>query len=279
MVDSSVVTAFIINIIICFGLPVGCILYLVIAKKRAIIPALVGAAVFFIFQLVIRIPLFTYVLSPMGWWKAMQQQPWLYGLFLGLTAGIFEEGGRYLGYRIALKKRDRWIDGFSFGVGHGGIEAIALVGFTNINNVVLSSMINNGQFNQIAAVLPADSAQQLLSQMTSAQPFDVYLGGIERILAFIIQIALSLLVLMAVRNRKPWILGVAVLAHMFVDAPVVILPQVFGASIYGIEIFVAVVAVLALVFIILSRRAFTEPAPIKPFGEPGPRPGPDLPKQ
>jgi uncharacterized membrane protein YhfC len=268
MVDPGVITALIINIIICFGLPLGCILYLLIAKKRAFIPVLVGAAVFFVFQLIIRVPLLQYVLAPMDWYSNMAHQPWLYGIFLGLTAGLFEEGGRYLGYRTLLRKRTRWIDGFAFGVGHGGIEAITLVGLANINSLVYALMINSGQFDQVAALLPSDVANQIVSQLTSLQPLEAYLGGIERIFAFVIQIALSLMVLMAVRERKLYIAGIAVVAHMLVDAPVVILPEVFGADIYQIEMLIAAVAVLALVFIIVSRRAFKKP----PVGLPGPVP-------
>jgi len=273
MVNPGVITAFIVNIIICFGLPLGCILYLLIAKKRAIIPVLVGAAVFIVFQLIIRIPLLQ-ALSAMPWYKDMVQMPWLIGIFLGLTAGLFEEGGRYLGYRTLLRSRSRWIDGFAFGVGHGGIEAITVVGLTNISNLVLALSINSGRFGQLAAQLPADAAGQIVSQLTALQPLDAYLAGIERIFAFIIQIALSLLVLISVRERKLWIAGLAVLAHTLIDAPVVILPQVFGANIYQIEMFVAAVAVLALVFIILSRRSFRKP----PAGLPDPEPASDVPK-
>ncbi len=258
MVDNAVITAFTVNTIICFGLPLGCVLYLLLAKKRAFIPVLVGAAVFVVFQLIIRIPLMQYVLAPMDWWTDMVQRPWLYGIFLGLTAGLFEEFGRYLGYRTLLRKRSRWIDGFAFGVGHGGIEAILLVGMANINSLVIAQMINAGQFDQISALMPAGTADQLMTQLTTLQPFDIYLGGFERICAMLIQIALSILVLMAVRKRRVWVVWVAVLAHMIIDAPVVIMPEVFGSSIYDIEIFVGIVAVLALVFIILSRRAFRE---------------------
>ena len=270
MVNPGVITAFIVNIVICFGLPLGSILYLLIAKKRAFIPVLVGAAVFVVFQLIIRIPLLQYVLPSMPWYADMLHRPWLIGIFLGLTAGLFEEGGRYLGYRTLLKNRSRWIDGFAFGVGHGGIEAITLVGLTNISNLALALSINSGQFDQLATQLPADVASQIVSQLTALQPLDAYLAGIERIFAFIIQIALSLLVLISVRERKLWIAGLAVLAHMLIDAPMVILPEVFGANIYQIEMFVAAVAVLALVFIILSRRAFRKPPKNNADMEPAP---------
>ncbi len=274
MVDPGVITALIVNIIICFGLPLGCILYLLIAKKRAFIPVLVGMAVFVVFQLIIRIPLLQYVLPTMPWYTDMLHRPWLLGIFLGLTAGLFEEGGRYLGYRTLLKNHSRWIDGFAFGVGHGGIEAIILVGLSNISSLALALSINSGQFDQLAAQLPADVAAQIVSQLTALQPLDAYLGGIERIFAFTIQIALSLLVLIAVRKLKLWVAGLAVLVHTLIDAPVVILPEVFGASIYQIEMFVAAVALLALVFIILSRRAFQKP----PKNNADMEPAPDIPK-
>ena len=261
MVQSASITAFIVNIIICFGLPLGCILYLIISKQRAFIPVLVGAGVFIVFQLILRIPLINYALAPMDWFSKMMENSWLYGIFLGLTAGIFEETGRYLGYRTLLKKRGRWIDGFAFGVGHGGIEAMVLGGLTNISNLALALSINNGSFQQIADLLPEETAQQIITQLTSAQPFDIFLGGIERIFAFAIQIALSLLVLYAVRQRKPIYFILAILAHMLIDAPLVILPSVFGTSVYALEIILAVLAGLSVLFIILSRKLFPQHIP------------------
>jgi len=255
MVSSASLMALTANIVICFALPVGCLIYLIAAKKHAVIPVLVGAAVFTVFQLVLRIPLIS-ALSGMDWYAAMTKNPWLYGTFLGLTAGIFEEVGRYIGYRTLLKKYGRWIDGFAFGVGHGGIEAIVLVGLTNISNLALAFAINNGSFDKLAAVLPADTAQQIVSQLTGATPFYMLLGGIERIFAFAIQIALSILILYAVVRRKPIYLLLAVLAHLLVDAPVVILPGAFNWNVYEIEAALCVMAIFAVVFIVLSRRLF-----------------------
>ena len=255
MVSSGSIMALTVNIVICFALPIGCLIYLIAAKKHAVIPVLVGAAVFTVFQLILRVPLLS-ALSGMDWYTAMAKSPWLYGVFLGLTAGIFEEVGRYIGYRTLLKKYGRWIDGFAFGVGHGGMEAVVLVGLTNISNLALAFAINNGSFDKLATMLPADTGQQIVSQLTGATPFYILLGGVERIFAFAIQIALSILVLYAVVQRKPLYLLLAVLAHMLVDAPVVILPGVFNWNAYEIEAALCLIAVLAVVFIVLSRRLF-----------------------
>jgi len=63
---------------------------------------------------------------------------------LALTAGLFEETGRYLGYRFWFKDRKTWRVGLMYGAGHGGLESmlltagLVLLGLINI--LALSSM-------------------------------------------------------------------------------------------------------------------------------------------
>ena len=64
---------------------------------------------------------------------------WLYALYGGLMAGLFEETGRYLAFSFALKKyRAKNVNALMYGAGHGGFEAIVIVGLTMINNIVWS---------------------------------------------------------------------------------------------------------------------------------------------
>ena len=43
---------------------------------------------------------------------------------------------------LLMKAFHRWIDGVTFGFGHGGIEAILLVGLTMVSNPTLAVLIN-----------------------------------------------------------------------------------------------------------------------------------------
>ena len=54
-----------------------------------------------------------------------------YLIFLGFTAGLFESVGRWVGYKWWFRNSlpYDWAHGVAFGIGHGGIEAVALVGF------------------------------------------------------------------------------------------------------------------------------------------------------
>ena len=73
------------------------------------------------------------------------------------------------------------------------------------------------------------------------------LGGIERIFAVILQIALSVLVWFAAKNRKRILLyPAAILIHFAVDAVTVLLPGM-GVSTIALETVIGALAVLTAV--------------------------------
>lgn len=254
MKETSLIICFIINLLICFGIPIGTLIYLIVAKKKAVRSFFVGVAVFLIFQVFTRIPIIQYVLPKMDWYNIMTTiHPIIYGLFLGVTAGLFEEIGRFLGFKIGLKKNRRWIDGFAFGMGHGGIEAMVIVGSTCIKNLSLLISLNNGSFDATKVGMNEESVRALIDGTSNLM---VLVGGIERIFAITIQIALTLVVLYGIREKKLIYLRLAILSHTIIDSPLVILPQVFGMGILGLEIWAGIAALIALIFIIKSKKLF-----------------------
>ena len=224
-----------IGIIVCYGLPIAGLVLLMRRRKGAGKAFLWGAAAFVVSQLLIRIPILQLVLPNFGWFAVMQRFPWMYGLFLGLTAGRAEETGRWIAARCFLKGKDTLAHGLAFGLGHGGIEAMLLVGPNMFAGAV---MVLAGQ----EALFPAEWA-------------GVLVGGAERIFAMAFHVGASLLVLYGVRQGKAfryWALAVAL--HTVLDAAVVILPQAFGAGIAWIELWAAAVGGVTLVLGILCYR-------------------------
>jgi uncharacterized membrane protein YhfC len=49
---------------------------------------------------------------------------WLYAVLGALLAGLFEETGRFIAFKFLLKKRTDRKTAISYGIGHGGFEAI-----------------------------------------------------------------------------------------------------------------------------------------------------------
>ncbi len=255
MVESASITAMIIDIIICVAMPLGCLVYLLYNRRKPFIPALVGLAVFIVFQLISRVTVMGLIVSA-EWYQNMIKNPWLLGLFAGVSMGLFTEVGRYAGYKLLLKERRSFSDGLSMGIGYAGFEAIFIGALNYIGSLSFANMINSGQTDQIAAMSSPEMANEAIRNLTTVMPIDIYLGGLDRIFMFIIHIALSVLVLLGIRKFKLAYLGIAVLAHLIIDG----VPEAFVFSNVTIVIYLGVLAALSVVYILRTRKQF-EPEP------------------
>lgn len=244
-----------VSLSVCFLVPVALTIYFYRKYKISLIAVLIGALVFTISQLVIRIPLLS-LFGKQQWYIDMSSNIYVIALFLGLTAGLFEELGRYIAMRIFMKKSLSWKNGIAVGIGHGGIEAISLVGLTFLNYIIMSLMINSGVFDSmIASKLPADVAYQIKTTLANTPSSSFLAGGLERLMTMSIQIAFSVMVLFSVRFKKSLYLLYAILLHALVDSPLVVLGSM-GVNVWIMELIVAFFGIAGLVYTIKAKDIF-----------------------
>jgi uncharacterized membrane protein YhfC len=178
-----------------------------------------GVAVFAVVQLFTRVPA-VYVIQRLiaPQLKASPAFLWGWLFILALTAGLFEEVGRYFGYRIFMGKEEKtWPKGIMYGIGHGGLESIVLVGLLSsalslLNILVIQSLD--------ITKLPTAQQTALHDQfaMLAAQPgWLPLLGGYERLCAIAFHIAMSIVVLQAFRRGQIRWLWYAVGLHFLFD--------------------------------------------------------------
>lgn len=257
MVSSVSFIAMFTTLLISFLLPV--VLFILIRRSSKYVTGAViaGAIAFYLCQLQIRIPLLQTVLPKFEWYRAITQNTLVYILFLSVTAALFEETARYLVFQLLLKERQVWKCGIAYGIGHGGIEAIMLVGLTYVNNIVLAVMINNGSFHTyLAGKVNETTAGQIYKSLVEAPP-DLFLAaGVERALTIGLHIALSVLVLEGiVRKRRLSFYALAVAVHTAVN---------FSAAWFAyakvphwlIELFLALVAAAGLLYVFRAKKRF-----------------------
>jgi uncharacterized membrane protein YhfC len=208
-----------------------------VKKPRHGKPVLLGALTFLVFQVLTRIPLLQLAAARMPWYIVMNAtQPLLTALFLGATAGLFEEGGRYLVMSLLLKKDRSLPDAVAFGVGHGGIEAVLLAG---INSLLALITVLTGTGSVDGSLMLA--------------------GGVERIAAMTLHVAWSIMVMKSVSQRKPVWLLIAFLLHTVVDAGAVA-ASYFGIGAGALEGLLILCAVLILVLALVTFRKGEEKA-------------------
>lgn len=241
------------------------IIILVVARRRwgcSLWSAAVGALVFVVFALLLEGGLHALVFAAI---PNLPSKPMLYTIYAVLAAGVFEELGRVCGFAV-LQASDRRPDGvgraLGAGIGHGGIEAMLLVGVGMVSSLVTSvSIINAGASEAFLAGLP-DAQRDIVArqfELLINTPAPFYLLSIgERTIAIALHIALSVLVWMAFtgRIRRWWILG-AILAHALADAGAA-LYQSGAVSVFvaqGWALIVTIILALAVKRIYVSAKA------------------------
>ena len=206
------------SLLIAFGPPLGLGLFFRRrgGRWRAF---LLGAAVFLVFALVLEQRAHQLILGgPAG--GVITGDLGLYALYGGLMAGLFEETGRFAAFQLLRRsgKGGTPQDALIYGAGHGGMEAVLLVGLTNVSNLLLSFWLNTGTLEQHMGQLD-DAAAQALAAAVAAQTNTYLWGGLERIVAVAIHISLSVLVWRAVERRASlWLFPAAIALHAGVDA-------------------------------------------------------------
>jgi uncharacterized membrane protein YhfC len=129
---SKIICMFI-SVLLSVGLPIFLLVFWRKRTKARLLPALIGALTFIIFALVLEQLLHSVVLVQ----PLIMTNTALYVLYAGLAAGVFEETGRLVALRLVLRKYPEREAAVSYGIGHGGIEAILIVGINMLVNLVL----------------------------------------------------------------------------------------------------------------------------------------------
>lgn len=261
MVSSASLAGIVFCILTSFLIPlIFCIVFL--RKTHAGIKSVItGISTFILFALILEQILHYFALgmpSPVS--ETLNGSPWLFALYGAAAAGVFEEAGRLFAFKVILSREHERKHGIAYGVGHGGIESWILLSLASLNNLLISIMINNGTVQKLYEGTSAEKAVQLdsvIKQLTEADPSRFFLAGFERVFAFIIQIALSLLVLYAIRKGKYGYFLLAILLHMVLDFPAA-LYQKGVISIWFVEFWLLLFAVAGLIWIFKSQKLMQE---------------------
>ncbi|WP_424321467.1 YhfC family intramembrane metalloprotease [Lacticaseibacillus chiayiensis] len=252
-VSQSTIVMMVIEIIICLFLPIALAVWII---KRRSYPEkgstpvfFIGMAIFVLFAGILEDPF-------RGIARQFQHTPWLYALYGALLAGVFEEVGRWFGFkwiqrRIPQKAKTPETP-FLYGLGHGGIEMMLGGGLAMFSNVLFAMTINSGALAKLMTKTPTSARAGIVTavkQLTGMSGWTVSLSLLERLLALTIQIALSLVVWLIVVNRKQWFwMLMPVGLHAFIDFPAA-LSQTGALSVTVTELLLVVQTVIVVAFV------------------------------
>lgn len=206
-----VLNAMFFNVIVCFVLPIvlaaaiawngkakgGAISYTK-EKSRGWLIFLLGAAVYFIFEVCFRRLLVEKVFADAEWYYTIAQNDMYYSLFHGFTMGFVEELGRVLIFMIFYKKftykHTNKVSAAQYGLGSAWVEAIVVIGY----KVLLYLMMTTEDVTILEEIGASRTA----------------LSGIERCIFMFYQVGYALLIVNGIRvNRKIIFTAAAFVLH------------------------------------------------------------------
>lgn len=243
------------TMVCCFAGPI--VLLIRYKRKGAdLAPFFVGCGVFVLFALVLEAALHNLILKGLPVGERIQGNTLLFALYGGLMAGLFEETGRFVAFRTVLKKRlgnDR--NALMYGTGHGGVEAMLLVGFAYISNLLMAALLNLGMTDTVTAGLTGAAGEQVkaaLDTLVTTSPWTYLLALAERAVAVTAHICFSVLVWFAAKKPgKLWLFPLAILLHAALDGFTMVLAS--KLSLVAVE---GCLAVMAALLVLLARTVW-----------------------
>ena len=164
----------------------------------------------------------------------------IYGITM---AGIFEECGRLIILKYILKKDRTRENAVIYGIGHGGIEILTVLLPAMILYLAIAVMFSQGDTEAALKTLniTEETATAALPSVQAAAAFDyamMAMNVMERLLAMLIHIGLTVIVYYGVVNAKKLCLPSAILLHMLADT----FPALYQRGIlplWAVEIWIA----------------------------------------
>lgn len=218
-----------------------------------------GAVVFLVAQLVLRLPLVGRITQQLGDSIAQGLPMYLYMVGMAFSAGLFESVGRWAGYRWLFPPRlpYDWKHAVAYGIGHGGFESAIFVGGMSLLNFLQGNALTAMTAEQVREQFSGETlaqvmdARQLFAGLAWHEPL---LAAVERLATMPFHIAMSLLVLLVFTRKHIRWLFYAILLHGLIDLTAVLLNQAVGQTPWLVELGVLAWGTAALWYIVRTYR-------------------------
>ena len=185
----------------------------------------------------------------------------LYGIVM---AGVFEECGRYIVLKYIMKKNRTPENAILYGIGHGGIEILAVILPTMITYFAVAVLFSYGNVENALSTLniTEQTAAAALPSVQAAAAFDyamMAMNVIERLFAMLVHIGLTVIVCYDVCNANKVCLPGTIVLHMLVDT----FPALYQrgvVSLWQVEVWAALwTAVIVFIAMKLYRKMMPQP--------------------
>lgn len=240
---SSAIAAFLTAGILAILIPIGAVIFFKLKNKDVKLRyVFVGAVTFVVFALILE-QVIHYFMLPI-----VTKNTAAYVIYGILAAGIFEETGRFVAYKLFCKKESDPKASIMYGLGHGGIESIILLGLTMLSYAITAVTINVMGMESVMSTVPAEQVDVVMAQFTSLTQFAMSTALInvaERLIAITLHVSLSVVVFASIKMKgKLWLFPAAIALHAIFDIPAALYQRGVITNMPLVEVLLFVEAVI-----------------------------------
>ena len=225
VIGKSSIPSLIITVILMIAIPAGCFLsWRGKHKQQTKISYLIAGAIGFILSArVLELGVhYVCILADNPVSRFINGNTWAFVLYGIMMAGVFEECGRHIILKYILKKNRTRENAVLYGIGHGGIEILAVLLPTMILYLVIAILFSQGNVEEAMNQLKIteETAAAALPSVQAAAAFDygmMAMNVVERLFAMSLHIGLTVIVYYGVTSEKKGFLPLAILLHMLMD--------------------------------------------------------------
>ncbi|MCM1166982.1 MAG: YhfC family intramembrane metalloprotease [Lachnospiraceae bacterium] len=256
MFGTQTIAALAVGGVLAIIIPIAAAVVFKLKNREAWLPSVfIGAGTFLLFALVLE-SLLHQVMIPL-----VQNSTALYCIYGSLAAGIFEETGRFVAYKTLMRKHYSTKNAVFMGIGHGGFEAMAVLGFSLLQYVVLAFSVNALGIDAVVEQTTggnaelAETARQQLEAIAGYNFASMGMGVYERIIAMIFHVCMSVVVYKAASQKgKLWLYPCAVLVHAAMDFPVTLYQRGVLTNIALMYVILTAFSVIAVFLAVLLAK-------------------------
>lgn len=210
MFSQTALSGMLLTALVAFFIPLVAAAWMRIRYRSRIFALITGVLSFILFGYYItgmlNVVLLNLTGNSLGWDSGAYRL--VYILCYCLIAGVIEEASRLFCMRFVVKE-PTLADGFMFGVGHGGAEAVMLTGLTSVQTWVLANAVNSSGLLATAELLSSDAADphvqaglyvEQINALLAENGINYFAEGLERILTLAMHVLLSALAVLALRK-------------------------------------------------------------------------------
>lgn len=216
----------------------------------------IGMGTFFVFAMVLEQLMHLAMQSVLG-----DKGVW-FAVYAALAAGVFEETGRLVAYKTIMKRELTLKNSVFMGIGHGGFEAAATMGFSMITYLVIALTANG--YGGTEAFLEAtrnngsevtyENMRTTLTTLEQVGFANVLMSLYERVVAMVFHVCMSVWVYKAVTHKMP-LYPAAIAAHALLDVSAVLFQLGIITNIVIVYVIMTVyVSAVVLVTVKLAKK-------------------------